>query len=619
MKRRKTLTVNGSKEYPLPPQKLWELLKETHLVNDATGQTQVSYEPYPEGAYSLYRAVKIRGWLGLFMGWEESPVEWIRHRLIRSRRSFASGPIDVLERTIEFQPTSHGTRVVLTLKVVIRSAWWTKLVHWHSRRWIQKVFDYCDRYFAIWIQRQRYERPRKKRSSFPLQWWRQRLGQFGSETEQGETLLAKLKQYVTEASDYELSEMRPKELAQIWNMKPSQVVRLLYYAAYEGLLKLKWVVVDPVSQLPLDSFESLTEVPLKVSSHESQVKVPVEWDQNLELRFGVNPEIREIKNLGRWENGPGSQPHVWVQLYLPPRSARTCQVEMGEEKFRLRTLRTNVSCELTPTSRPSQRVNTLKLTFQGNHWLTPRILFRPGVQNLEVVNESRTPVYFILERTRPDPCRLTAYEVFSHQEFSHLFSNEHPAKNVRWPVKRGTFLLASLKDSTNYFHTLGDHHAVNRIHHLLAFVATTVSASGGATLKIMGDTLMAQFSEPETAVRAAMLIQQRMIVFNQDHRINNPFQLKLSVHHGPGIAAYRSGKLDYFGETLNRLFQLNRLGTGGDIVLSQEVFELPHVVAVLGEYTFDHEFLTVKATKNQPGFSYVRLVDEILSENQACS
>jgi class 3 adenylate cyclase len=85
---------------------------------------------------------------------------------------------------------------------------------------------------------------------------------------------------------------------------------------------------------------------------------------------------------------------------------------------------------------------------------------------------------------------------------------------------------------------------------------------------------MAAFADPVNAVGAAWVIQQELGKFN-DSQSNEPLTIKLGLHYGPCIAVNLNGRLDYFGTTVNLAARLEGLSKGGDIIISESLWQNP--------------------------------------------
>ena len=113
---------------------------------------------------------------------------------------------------------------------------------------------------------------------------------------------------------------------------------------------------------------------------------------------------------------------------------------------------------------------------------------------------------------------------------------------------------------------MGDAAAYNIVREHFALLAAIVRDHDGAVVKTIGDAVMASFSDPAQAVRAALAMQDAdQLESGQGVR---DLVLKVGVHAGPSVVVTLNDRLDYFGSTVNMAARLQGQSTGGDIVLS---------------------------------------------------
>jgi class 3 adenylate cyclase len=123
-----------------------------------------------------------------------------------------------------------------------------------------------------------------------------------------------------------------------------------------------------------------------------------------------------------------------------------------------------------------------------------------------------------------------------------------------------------------------------------------VRAQNGGIVKTIGDAVMAAFSDPADAVRAALAIQGNVAQFNRKHGLADAdgLVIKLGLHGGPCIVVTLNERLDYFGSTVNLAARLQGQSRGADIVLSRALADDPAVAAMLKRVPSTTESAAVK-------------------------
>ena len=108
----------------------------------------------------------------------------------------------------------------------------------------------------------------------------------------------------------------------------------------------------------------------------------------------------------------------------------------------------------------------------------------------------------------------------------------------------------------------------------------------GFVVKTVGDAVLAAFSRPDHALRAALAIQDDVASFNSARAGSaspTPIMLKLGLHAGPCIAVTTGDALDYFGATVNIAARLENQCRGGEVIVSEVVAGDAEAAAALAD------------------------------------
>jgi class 3 adenylate cyclase len=94
----------------------------------------------------------------------------------------------------------------------------------------------------------------------------------------------------------------------------------------------------------------------------------------------------------------------------------------------------------------------------------------------------------------------------------------------------------------------------------------------GAVVKTIGDAVMASFTQPQQAVRAALAAQAAFKEFRPLHpESEEVIFVKMGIHHGSCIAVTLNDRLDFFGGTVNIAARAQQQASGGDILITEPV------------------------------------------------
>ncbi|MCS7072383.1 MAG: adenylate/guanylate cyclase domain-containing protein, partial [Anaerolinea sp.] len=191
--------------------------------------------------------------------------------------------------------------------------------------------------------------------------------------------------------------------------------------------------------------------------------------------------------------------------------------------------------------------------------------------HLRLLNDSAADRLVILERMRWSDQAVTAAEVTTLQIFRDLFSSEALRPDARISVGALTIVFTDLKGSSRLYREIGDAPAFGLVMNHFDVLRTAIAAENGAIVKTLGDAVMAVFRRPVNALRAIAWAQEQLAA------APTPLVLKAGVHSGPSIAVTLNERLDYFGTNVNLAARLADLSQGGDIVISEAVYDDPEV------------------------------------------
>jgi class 3 adenylate cyclase len=151
-------------------------------------------------------------------------------------------------------------------------------------------------------------------------------------------------------------------------------------------------------------------------------------------------------------------------------------------------------------------------------------------------------------------------------------------------IENLSIFFTDLKGSTSLYEEIGETSTFNRVRTHFQFLTQRIRRHEGAIVKTIGDAVMAVFSLLERAIQAALEIQSEIEDFNRSLALDPPLIIKIGIHHGPAIAVNANDRLDYFGRTVNIAARVQRESLGGDVVLTQELFQDPRVQKVLRDF-----------------------------------
>jgi class 3 adenylate cyclase len=231
--------------------------------------------------------------------------------------------------------------------------------------------------------------------------------------------------------------------------------------------------------------------------------------------------------------------------------------------------------------------------FPGTRSSTPR----PGTIVIDIQNVTSEQGTFLLVVLPPGfeighaPIHfvpfLTGKRLLNCQTFRDLFRSEVIAASGGIGIRDLTLLFTDLKGSTALYDAIGDLNAFALVQQHFDRLYQITMRHGGAVVKTIGDAVMASFSEPAGAVRAAieMLDEIGGVAGGMS---GEGLQLKIGIHRGACVAVTLNDRLDYFGQTVNVAARVQALADASEIYVTRDIYDVPEVAELLSG-TFNAE------------------------------
>src|SRR5579863_7946339 len=132
-----------------------------------------------------------------------------------------------------------------------------------------------------------------------------------------------------------------------------------------------------------------------------------------------------------------------------------------------------------------------------------------------------------------------------------------------------TVLFTDVVGSTRFFERNGDTAGLVMIHRHDELAARAIQEQDGRVVKTIGDSAMAEFPDPASAVRAAVEIERQFLKLNltlaEEHRV----EVRIGLHTGVG---FRKGN-DLFGDVVNVAARIVKRTAPAQILISRAMYE----------------------------------------------
>lgn len=132
-----------------------------------------------------------------------------------------------------------------------------------------------------------------------------------------------------------------------------------------------------------------------------------------------------------------------------------------------------------------------------------------------------------------------------------------------------TILFTDICGYTHYMETMGDLKGRSMVQRHNDILFPIIQDRGGVVIKTIGDAVMARFSDPVEAVRAAMEIQKALADHNDGADASDRIHVKIGVHTGKALVE----ETDVFGDAVNVAARVQAKAGKDVILVSKDLYE----------------------------------------------
>ncbi len=553
------------------PEALWPLISDTNRFNRDTGLPPIQLLGISKGVRLVKFKIPV-----VSVEWEEEPFEWTYPYRFGVLRRYRKGPLAEMrvDCRLERLPSS-GTRITYETwvkpKNIIGNIGIPLAIGIISAKRFGNAFKRYDLIAssggaALSISTDRNLSQAGKDRFKVLN---ERLFLQGEDVD----TLDHLHDYLLQADDLSIQRMRPYALADGWELPRRTVLETFLRATRAGMLDMYWELLCPECRGVAEGHQHLGDVSGTAHCNTCRIEFNATFDHNVEVIFRPNPSIRAVDASVEFCVGsPQRQPHIIFSLIVPPHEELPLSTMLNEGRYVLRTSDLPGSQLVLATKNGMERSDFRASSFGWNTNLLELSL----TPYIRLINETDSAQTFELERTTWSDQAATAADVTVLQVFRDLFSSEVLRPGEEISVGSTTLMFTDLRNSTKLYREIGDAPAFGRVREHFEILEQAIAEQGGSIVKTMGDSVMAAFRNPASAVKAIWDVQKQLSA-----RGEPPLSIKAGIHHGPCIVVNLNDRLDYFGSTVNIAARLPHFSQGGEVVLSEPIRNDPEVIAFL--------------------------------------
>jgi class 3 adenylate cyclase len=422
---------------------------------------------------------------------------------------------------------------------------------------------------------------------------------------------------IREGNDHELCRVNVLSFAADSGINPEKAIGAFLHAARLGLFDLSWTMICPGCAGVMDEGATLKQLnkdtyccSLCASVHDQPT-----LDETVEVTFTVNPRVRKIA-----AHDPDSLPALeyFRQVYwtsaidLPEHLDQHCdqfaiqyvEVPPGERIRLTIDLPSDFIIVFDPVThgtqfievenKPADAPQSLSIAFSMTATDKPPVQLSAGPLELILENQTNRRIlpavwranhalHDTLHRRRPF---LSAKRLLTNQTFRDIYRTDTMDVGQRLNITSLTFLFTDLKGSTQLYERVGDLAAYDLVRQHFSVLNEIVASEEGAVVKTIGDAVMATFSAPAQAMRAALSMREAMHRINAE-RGSEDLLLKIGIHEGPCLAVISNDRQDYFGQTVNMAARVQGIALANTIFTTKPIISDNTVGRILQERGLD--------------------------------
>ena len=528
------------------PERLWPYVADTDRFNKAVGLTPVSFTDATQADGSVKRTGEIRV-LGLPVSWREYPFEWIQNREHAVFRWYGSGPLSALWNRVKLTPLAGGGtelkhEIWLSPRGVIGHVAAFVEIERKLGPAMDRFYRHLDEVLVTGGRTDPFEPPHAATAEQRalVESGCARLHQEGFSA----PLVEKIAMLLLVAPDGALQTLRPYALADAWGHDRAETADAFIHAARLGLLEPMWDVICPKCMIAHESHDELSHVTQHGSCTACATSFERDLGDSVELVFAPHASIRALQRQTYCAGSPGKRPHIVVQQVLEPGEEREVSFDLTRGSYRLVGALAKQGSELIASAVGFETTGTVEKE-------TDRIVVQPAVLaagkvSLTFVNAGTVEETFRIEHAAAREDAVSAAAALTHPSFRQFFSDQLLATGEHVRVSHMAFVFVELVGREILFETLGDGKAALELSRLDGVVHEEGWKHEGELVPSALSKLVLAFTTSDRAFKAALAIRRRIAA--------EPFagNVAIALHGGKCIALTRSGKPEFFGETLHR-------------------------------------------------------------------
>jgi class 3 adenylate cyclase len=390
----------------------------------------------------------------------------------------------------------------------------------------------------------------------------------------------RLVDWLVEMADEDIAGMRPIELAQRWGTNERATVEAFLRATTTGILQMRWELICPSCRGMKAEAVHLKDLASQGYCPACHMPFSANVDEAIEARFYPTSAIRRVEIGSYCVGSPMDTPHRLAQTTVRPGDSTAWRLQLAPGSYTIRS----------PQSRGVARIDVMdggelgdrvELEIEPATILPEHAKLGAGQVTIRLANRTPRVLTAVLDDGRWARLALTPGTLMTLPAFRALFSVEALAAGVELSISRVGILFTDLAGSTALYERAGEARAFRMVGEHFEILRVAIESAGGAVVKTIGDAVMGSFPDSDSALEAAIAIQQAIRGLDTGDLVDPARLLKIGLHAGACYAVTLNDRLDYFGGAVNLAARAQHEAFGGQIVATATVYE--SASALIGE------------------------------------
>lgn len=556
------------------PEELWPYVSNTERLNRAINLPAMTFTHQRTESGQNRRMAEFR-LAGMRMQWQEHMYEWIEGHRMCILREFERGPIHWLTSTVELNRRADGgTTLVHSFKANSRHLPGLLFIKFQlqviTRRALDRVYRRIDRFAGGRLSSESLVDAFEDSVTMNRGAGR-RLDQIVDRLLQrrlNPQVVQRLADYVRSASEQDLGRIRPRAIAQSFQLPTESVVDACLYGVHEGLFVLKWDVICPSCRIAAQSQDAIENIRKHVRCEACDFDFEVDFATSVELILQTNPLIRKPDTGQYCIGGPSHSPHVVAQTRVAAGETVRLGLELPEGHYVLRGPQLPFSIHLHVTASAQQQRLFVDLSAGSTQHLAIRLAC--GQQLITVANPAAKEVLLRIERSFIADDAITAIQAVSLPYFRNLFHDQVVSATQLVGIQELVIVVVAVPDVQRVMNRVSEMRFNTLMkEHLDALVDMASRANGSFVRSLDEGGGILAFRNADSAVESLRLIAATI----PEVEGVSVWKPSVSIHQGSVTVTTVNGQLEYMGAVIREARQLAAEGVPGGIVTTSEMVD----------------------------------------------